>query len=93
MTDVLQQLWAVIEDRREHPREGSYTCSLFAKGPVEIAKKVGEEGVETAVALLGEDDERVLYEAADLVYHLMVLLASRGLTWTQLEEQLASRFK
>jgi len=90
--EVLERLWKVIQDRKANPREGSYTCSLFEKGAVEIAKKVGEEGVETAVASLGEDDERVLYEVADLVYHLMVLLASRDLTWAQVEQELASRF-
>ncbi|NOZ27676.1 MAG: bifunctional phosphoribosyl-AMP cyclohydrolase/phosphoribosyl-ATP diphosphatase HisIE [Chloroflexi bacterium] len=91
-SEVLERLWEVIQDRKTNPREGSYTCSLFEKGAVEIAKKVGEEGVETAVASLGEDDERVLYEAADLVYHLMVLLAHRGLTWAQVEQELAARF-
>jgi phosphoribosyl-ATP pyrophosphohydrolase/phosphoribosyl-AMP cyclohydrolase len=93
MSEVLDHLWRVIQDRRANPREGSYTSALFARGAVEIAKKVGEEGVETAVASLAEDDGRVVYEAADLVYHLMVLLASRNLTWAQVEQELANRFR
>jgi phosphoribosyl-ATP pyrophosphohydrolase len=93
MNDVINHLWSVIEDRRATPREGSYTSSLFAKGPIEIAKKVGEEGVETAVASLSEGDERVIYESADLIYHLMVLLASRGLTWSDVEKELAARVR
>jgi phosphoribosyl-ATP pyrophosphohydrolase/phosphoribosyl-AMP cyclohydrolase len=92
MSQVLDHLWSVIQDRRANPREGSYTSSLFAKGAAEIARKVGEEGVETAVASLAEDDGRVVYEAADLVYHLMVLLAGRNLSWAQVERELASRF-
>ncbi len=93
MSETLDQLWAVIQDRRLNPREGSYTSSLFARGISEIAKKVGEEGVETAIASLAEDDGRVLAEAADLIYHLMVLLASRNLHWAQVEQELASRFR
>jgi phosphoribosyl-ATP pyrophosphohydrolase len=92
MSETLDRLWAIIQERRLNPREGSYTSSLFAKGPSEIAKKVGEEGVETAIASLAEDDGRVLAEAADLIYHLMVLLASRNLHWDQVEQELASRF-
>ncbi len=92
MSEVLAHLWDVIQDRKANPREGSYTCTLFAKGAAEIAKKVGEEGIETAVASLSEEDDRVIYEAADLIYHLMVLLANRGLTWEQVERELAARF-
>ncbi len=93
MSEALDRLWAIIQDRRLNPREGSYTSALFAKGIQEIAKKVGEEGVEMAIASLAEDDGRVLAEAADLVYHLMVLLASRNLCWAQVEQELASRFR
>jgi len=93
MSEVLDRLWSVIQDRQANPREGSYTSSLFAKGAGEIARKVGEEGVETAVASLAEDDSRVVYEAADLVYHLMVLLASRNLSWALVEQELESRFR
>lgn len=90
--NILEQLWAVIQDRKVHPKPGSYTVSLFEKGENEILKKVGEEAVEVIVAAKGEGDDRVVYEAADLVYHLMVLLAARGLTWQDVEEELRRRF-
>ncbi len=90
--NILEQLWAVIQDRKAHPQPGSYTVSLFEKGENEILKKVGEEAVEVIVAAKGEGNERVVYEAADLVYHLMVLLAARGLTWQDVENELRRRF-
>ncbi len=93
MSDVLEQLWNTIEDRKAHPRSGSYTASLFAAGENEILKKVGEEAIEVIVAAKGEGDARVVYEAADLVYHLLVLLAARDLTWNDVEEELRRRFK
>ncbi len=71
---------------------GSYTADLFRKGENEIVKKVGEEAVEVVVAVKGETDDRVIYESADLVYHLLVLLAWKGLTWQEVEEELARRF-
>lgn len=58
-----------------------------------IAQKVGEEGVEVAIASLTEDDDRLLSETADLVYHCLVLLAARDLSWRQVEERLGARFK
>ena len=93
MSDTLEQLWQTIQDRKENPPPGSYTAALFAKGQNEIVKKIGEEAVEVVVAALGEGDERVLYESADLVYHLLVLLAARGLTWDDVEAELRTRFK
>ncbi len=92
MSTILEDLWAVIQDRKAHPRPGSYTASLFEKGENEILKKIGEEAIEILVAAKGEGNERVVYEAADLVYHLMVLLAARGLTWKDVEEELQRRF-
>jgi phosphoribosyl-ATP pyrophosphohydrolase len=93
MSDVLQKLWATIDDRRVFPRADSYTSSLLAAGLPRISQKVGEEAVETVVAALGEDDSRVVYEMADLVYHCMVLLAAKGLTWAEVESALEQRFK
>ncbi len=93
MSDVLMTLWSTIEDRQAQPRPGSYTASLFEAGLPRIAQKVGEEAVETAVAALSEGDDRLLYEMADLVYHCMVLLAAKGLTWADVEAELARRFK
>ena len=93
MSDVLQSLWNTIEDRKSNPLPGSYTASLFDAGMPRIAQKVGEEGVETAVAALSQTDDRVISEMADLVYHCLVLLAARGLRWDEVEAELAQRFK
>ena len=93
MSETIRALSATIEDRRVHPREGSYTASLFQAGRSEILKKVGEEATEVVVAGALEDDGRVLYEAADLVYHLLVMLAERGLGWADVEAELQRRFR
>ena len=92
MTAILDQLWATIQSRKTTLPEGSYTTFLFGKGENEILKKVGEEAIEVIVATR-ESDDRVIYEAADLIYHLMVLLAARGLTWQQVESELGARLK
>lgn len=89
---TLQTLAATIQDRREHPRPGSYTATLFAKGENEVLKKMGEEAVEVIIAAKGESDERVLYELADFVYHTLVFLNMRDLAWEDVEAELARRF-
>jgi phosphoribosyl-AMP cyclohydrolase / phosphoribosyl-ATP pyrophosphohydrolase len=84
-------LWRTISERvRERPA-GSYTTELLDSGTAACARKVGEEAVEVAVAALAEDDARVVEEAADLVYHLYVLLAARGLDVSQVEDELRRR--
>jgi len=92
MTTTIEQLWATIQARKEEMPEGSYTAFLFSKGENEILKKIGEEAIEVIIAAKGESNERILYESADLVYHLLVLLAARGLSWEQVEAELANRF-
>jgi len=89
---VLEQLGGIIEDRQAHPQEGSYTCGLLREGLPKILKKVGEEAVEVIVAAQSEGDERLLSELADLVYHVLVLLAARQLHWGDVESELARRF-
>lgn len=84
-------LWRTIVDRARERPEGSYTASLLDAGVGACARKVGEEAVELSVAALDESDERVVEEAADLVYHLYVLLAARGLDVAQVEDELRSR--
>lgn len=93
MGNVISQLEATIQARKRGDFEGSYTASLFEAGPARIAQKVGEEGVEVAIASLIEKDPQLISEMADLVYHCLVLLASRDLNWHEVEAQLASRFK
>ena len=88
---ILHELETVIRDRQAHPSEGSYTAHLFAQGLAEIARKVGEESVEVLVAALDQSDERLAEEAADLAYHLVVLLVARGMSWTDVERVLARR--
>ena len=92
MSTIFDELWAVIQDRKAHPKEGSYTCRLFAAGENEILKKMGEEVVEVIVAATGQGDERVVYEVADLWYHTLVLLAARGIELADVEAELRRRF-
>lgn len=85
------ELWRTIAERAATRPEGSYTADLLADGVGAVARKVGEEAVELTVAALDESDERVIEEAADLVYHLYVLLAARGLDVAQVEDELRAR--
>ncbi len=88
--DVLDELFAVILDRKENPTAGSYTAKLLADGD-EALKKVGEEAIEVVLAGKGQSDQRLVEESADLLYHLLVLLASRGLTLDAVRAELVSR--
>ena len=73
--------------------EGSYTPSLFKKGINRMAQKVGEEAVETVIEATNGTDDRLIYEASDLIYHLIVLLTSKGLTINELAAELEKRHK
>jgi phosphoribosyl-ATP pyrophosphohydrolase/phosphoribosyl-AMP cyclohydrolase len=87
----LSRLESVIENRIAEKPEDSYTARLFAQGPSRIAQKVGEEGLETALATVTRDDNGVLTESADLVFHLLILLKSRNLSLAQVVRELQSR--
>lgn len=87
----LQTLEAVIEKRIAASPQGSYTARLFAEGPKRIAQKVGEEGLEVALAAVAETDDKVVTESADLIFHLLVLLRSRGLSVARVVSELQSR--
>lgn len=89
--DVLSALDALIARRAQERPEGSYTTRLFEAGIRRIAQKVGEEGVETALAAVAQDDAALLGEAADLLYHLLVLLRARGLGLDDARRVLAAR--
>lgn len=93
LATVLNDLYAVIEDRQLNPVEGSYTNYLFEKGQDKILKKVGEEAVETVIASKNNSQKEVLYEMGDLWYHCLVLLAYHKLTPDQLLNELMSRRK
>jgi phosphoribosyl-AMP cyclohydrolase / phosphoribosyl-ATP pyrophosphohydrolase len=84
-------LWRTIAERAQTRPEGSYTTKLLEEGVPAVARKVGEEAVEVMVAAFSESDERVVSEAADLIYHLYVLLAVRGLDVSAVEDELAAR--
>ena len=88
---MLDQLMAVLRDRREKRPAGSYSASLFEKGRDAIVKKIGEEAVEVIIAAKGEGRERTISEIADLVFHLSVLMADEGLEWRDIEAELAKR--
>jgi phosphoribosyl-ATP pyrophosphohydrolase/phosphoribosyl-AMP cyclohydrolase len=90
---VLAHLEAVIRERKLDPRPGSYTCQLLDAGLPHILKKIGEEAIEVIVAAQSEGDERLASELADLVYHTLVLLAARDLSWADVEAELARRFR
>ncbi len=84
-------LWRTISERAAERPEGSYTTKLLEEGVPAVARKVGEEAVETMVAAFSETDERLVSESADLIYHLYVLLAARGLDIAAVEDELARR--
>ncbi len=88
---VFLEEYAIIEDRKSNPKEGSYTNYLFDKGIDKILKKVGEEAAEIIIASKNPDPEEIKYEIADFLYHLMVLMVERGVTWNEVIKELADR--
>ena len=89
--DIFDRLYATIAARKGGDAASSYTASLFAKGRPRITQKLGEEAVETVIASLSGKDETIVPEAADLIYHLFVLLADAGLTLDDVRAELARR--
>ena len=88
---VLQDVYSVIADRKINPREGSYTNYLFDKGIDKILKKVGEESTEIVIAAKNPDQSEIKYEIADFLYHAMVLMVEKGVTWDEITDELARR--
>lgn len=91
LTGVIDDLYALLLLRKRNAPPGSYTAELLATGEDEIAKKVGEEAIEVILAAKGQGDQRLVAETADLIYHLLVLLIARNLTWDDVLRELASR--
>ena len=91
--DVLDDLFAVIEDRKAELPEGSYTASLFTheKGENAVLEKLGEETTELILAAKDDDREELAHESADIVYHLLVLLSMKGMDVDDLRAELAER--
>jgi len=90
---VMDSLWKIVEERKKALPEDSYTARLIKKGKVRVFQKVGEEAVETLLALAMEDREKVIYEVADLLYHLTVALSISGVSWNDVGQELAKRMK
>ena len=90
MQDILDELYAVIVDRKVNPTPGSYTLKLLANVD-EALKKVGEEAVEVILAGKGQSDQRLIEESADLLYHLFVVLVARDLSLDAVREELQQR--
>lgn len=88
---VFQDVYDVIMDRKLHPKEGSYTNYLFDKGIDKILKKVGEECTEIVIAAKNPDKDEIKYEISDFLYHVMVLMAEKGVTWEEITRELARR--
>lgn len=89
--EVFEEVYDVIRDRKIHPKEGSYTNYLFDKGIDKILKKLGEEAVEIVIAAKNPEPEEVKYEIADFLYHMMVLMCEKGLSWEEITDELSRR--
>lgn len=93
MTDILDELYATVVDRKLHPRPGSYTNRLLDEGRSRVAQKVGEEAVEVVVAALSQSKQRQVEEMCDLFYHLLVLMADLDITLSDVFSELEYRHR
>ena len=91
-TTILQRVHDVIMDRKRHPKEGSYTCKLFAGGQEAILKKISEEAAEVLIASMEQNEDQVIFEVADLLYHVLVLLGFHDILLTAVYDELESRY-
>ena len=90
---VLERDYRTILERRDHPKEGSYTNYLFDKGIDKMLKKLGEECTEIVIAAKNTDPTETVYEISDLMYHLMVVMAEKNITWKDVTQELVRRAK
>ena len=88
---VFEDVFAVIQDRKVNPKEGSYTNYLFDKGIDKILKKLGEEATEIVIAAKNPNANEIKYEICDFLYHMMVLMAEKDVTWDEITKELAKR--
>lgn len=88
---ILNKVYNIIVDRKNNPKEGSYTNYLFEKGIDKMLKKVGEESAEVIIASKNTDKKEVVYEISDLMYHLMVVMVEKGVTWEEIYKELTHR--
>lgn len=92
-TDIIKELYSLLEDRKENPKEGSYTNYLFREGLDKILKKVGEETSEVIIGAKNKSKEELVYEISDLVYHLLVLMVNENVSIGDIKKELTSRKK
>ncbi|MDI3486735.1 MAG: phosphoribosyl-ATP pyrophosphohydrolase [Methanolobus sp.] len=92
---IFNELYDIIKDRKENPSENSYVCSLLShrKGIDKILEKVGEESIETILAVKSENKEEMIYESSDLLFHLMVMFVAKGITLDEIATELKKRRK
>lgn len=88
---VFEDVYKIIADRKQNPKEGSYTNYLFDKGIDKILKKVGEEATEIVIAAKNPEPEEIIYEISDFLYHTMVLMVEKGVSWEDITQELAQR--
>jgi len=91
--EILHKLYEKIQERKETMPEGSYVASLFKKGSDKIIQKVGEEAVETVIALKNKNKGEIVYETSDLLFHLLIALVDAGVKLSDIEEELLKRYK
>lgn len=91
MSDIIDRLEAVIAERAKQAPETSYVAKQMAKGRLKLAEKLGEEAIETVIAAIAQDDAALVGEAADLVFHLLILLGDRGISFQQVCAELERR--
>ena len=92
MDDILKQLEQVLEDRKSAKADESYVSSLYAKGLDEILKKIGEESAEVIMAAKDGEQDKIIYEVADLWFHTLVLLRHKDIEVDKIQDELSSRF-
>lgn len=88
---VLESVYDIIKERKAHPQDGSYTNYLFGKGTDKILQKLGEECTEIVIAAKNPEPENIKYEISDFLYHCMVLMVEKGITWEEIANELAQR--
>jgi phosphoribosyl-ATP pyrophosphohydrolase len=92
---IFDELYSIIQDRKENPVQNSYVCSLLdhRKGIDKILEKVGEEAIETILAVKGNNREEIIYESSDLLFHLMVMFVAKGISLEEIATELKKRRK
>lgn len=89
--EIMDEVYAVICDRKAHPKEGSYTNYLFSKGLDKMCKKIGEESSEVIIAAKNDSRSELVYEISDLIYHIEVIMVNQGITLDEIHDELRNR--